>query len=178
MHSLARLGSVALAAVMIAGCATRHSVAPAPAPQQYGNAGYGNSGYDSGRGGYNAGYYGHQGQQQQQQMWYGRVQSIEPIRAESRTSGGGALIGGAIGALAGHQVDHGNRKAAATVVGAVAGALIGNQIEKNNAGAQDVYRVSIRLDSGEVRSYDYAQLNDLRVGERVRVDAGNQVYRN
>ena len=171
MHSLARLGSVALVAVMMAGCATRQAAAPAPAPQ------YGNAGYDSGRGGYNAGYYGNQGQQQQQ-MWYGRVQSIEPIRAESRTSGGGALIGGAIGALAGHQVDHGNRKAAATVVGAVAGAVIGNQIEKNNAGVEDVYRVNIRLDSGEVRSYDYAQLNDLRVGERVRIDAGNQVYRN
>lgn len=175
MHSLARLGSVALAAAMVAGCATRQSVAPAPAPQ-YGNAGYSNGGRDSGRGGYDAGYYG--SQQQQQQMWYGRVQSIEPIRAESRTSGGGALIGGAIGALAGHQVDRGNRKAAATVVGAVAGALIGNQIEKNNAGAQDVYRVNVRLDNGEVRSYDYAQLNDLRVGERVRIDANNQVYRN
>jgi outer membrane lipoprotein SlyB len=174
MHSLARLGSVALAASMIAGCATRHAAAPAPAPQ-YGNGGYSNSGYDSGRGGYNAGYYGNQGQQQ---MWYGRVQSIEPIRAESRTSGGGALVGGAIGALAGHQIDHGARKDAATIVGAVAGALIGNQIEKNNAGVRDVYRVSIRLDSGEVRAYDYAQLNDLRVGERVRIDANNQVYRN
>ncbi len=175
MHSLARLGAVALAAVMIAGCATRHAAAPAPAPQ-YGNGGYGsNGGYDSGRGGYNAGYYGNQGQQQ---MWYGRVQSIEPIRAESRTGGGGALVGGAIGALAGNQIDHGNRRAAATLAGAVAGALIGNQIEKNGAGLHDVYRVNIRLDSGEGRSYDAGQLNALGVGERVRIDAGNQVYRN
>ena len=59
----------------------------------------------------------------------------------------------------------------------VGGAIIGNQIEKNRAGAQDIYRVTIRLDNGGQRSFDYAQLSsDLRVGDRVRVD-NNQVYR-
>jgi outer membrane lipoprotein SlyB len=167
MNSITRLVVAALAVTMIAGCAHRRAPAPAPAPQ------YG--GYNSGaQGGYNSGYYGN-GQHQQLQL--GVVHSIDPLRAENRTSGGGALVGGAIGGLLGHQVDRGNRRAAATVVGAVAGAIIGNQIEKNNAGIRDGYRVAIRLDSGEVRSYDYAQLNEIRVGDRVRIDAGNQVYR-
>jgi outer membrane lipoprotein SlyB len=157
MISIARLGSAALAATMIVGCASRPTSTPAP---QYG-------GYSQG------GYYG--GQQGQYQL--GVVQSIEPIRAESRTSGGGALVGGAVGGLLGHQIDSGSRRDAATLAGVVAGALIGNQIEKNNSGARDVVRVTVRLDSGETRSFDYAQLGDVRVGDRVRVDPDNQVYR-
>ena len=164
MKSLARLGSVALAATMVVGCASRSA---APPEQQYGAYG---------TGGYNAGY-GNNGYAQQGQYQLGYVQSIEPIRAESRTSGGGALVGGAIGGLLGHQIDHGARKDAATIAGVVAGALIGNQIEKNRSDARDVVRVSVRLDNGELRSYDYAQLGDVRVGDRVRVDANNQVYR-
>jgi outer membrane lipoprotein SlyB len=111
-----------------------------------------------------------------QQVQYGYVERIDALRAGGQTSGAGAVIGGAIGALAGHQVDHGDRKAAATVVGAIGGALIGNAIEKNNAGTQDVYRVTIRLDNGAQRSFDYAQLYELRVGDRVRIDR-DQVYR-
>ena len=168
MNSIMKLGAVAVAVAMTAGCAHRRDPAPAPVAQ------YG--GYSSGhQGGYHAGYNG--GYQHSQHVQTGYVQNIEPIRAESRTSGGGALVGGAIGGLIGHQVDRGRRKDAATIVGVVAGALIGNQIEKNSAGARDGYRVHIRLDSGEQRSYDYAQLNEIRVGDRVRVDSNNQVYR-
>ena len=165
MISIRRLGAVAVAAAMVAGCA--HQRAAAPAPQySYPSGGYNNSGY-------NAGYRGNQ----QAQFQVGRVQSIEPIHVDGRTSGGGAVVGAAIGGLVGHQVDHGMRRDAATLAGVMAGALIGNQIEKNNNPGRDFVRVNIRLDSGEVRSYDYAQLGDIRVGDRVRVDAGNQVYR-
>lgn len=174
---LVNVATVALAGLVMAGCAHQQRVVTSPPPvnaPQYGyNTGYGNA--PPANSGYNAGYYG---QGQQQQFHQGRVQSIEPVRAENRTSGGGALIGGAVGGLIGHQVDHGARKDAATLVGVVAGALIGNQIEKNNAGVQDYYRVNIRLDNGEVRAYNYAQLNDIHVGDRVRIDANNQVYRN
>ena len=107
---------------------------------------------------------------------YGALQSIDSLRAQSQTSGAGALVGGAIGALVGHQVDHGAKKDFATGVGAVAGALIGNEVEKNSKGYHDAYRVTVRLDSGAQRSFDYASLSDLRVGDRVRVD-NNQIYR-
>jgi outer membrane lipoprotein SlyB len=112
-----------------------------------------------------------------QQVQYGTVQNIDMVRAQNQTSGGGAIVGGVIGGLLGHQVDHGAKKDLATGIGVVGGAIIGNQIEKNRAGAQDIYRVTIRLDNGGQRSFDYAQLSsDLRVGDRVRVD-NNQVYR-
>jgi len=113
------------------------------------------------------GYYGTQ---------YGVVQSIDAVRGESQTSGAGAIVGGVVGALIGHQVDHGAKKDFATGVGAVGGALIGNQIEKNNKGYRDLYRVTVRVDYGGLRSFDYATLNDLRVGDRVRIE-NDQLYR-
>jgi len=104
------------------------------------------------------------------------VQSIDSVRAQSQTSGAGAIVGGAIGGLVWHQVDHGAKKDLATGVGIVAGALIGNEVEKNSKGYHDVYRVTVRLDSGAQRSFDYASLSDLRIGDRVRID-NNQLYR-
>lgn len=112
----------------------------------------------------------------QQQAEYGRVQSIDLVRAENQTSGGGALVGGLVGAVVGRQIGSGSGRTAGTLVGAVGGALIGNQVEKNQRGAHDFYRVVIRTEYGQVRSFDYQQLADLRVGDRVRIE-GNQVYR-
>ena len=40
----------------------------------------------------------------------------------------------------------------------------------------DFYRVAIVTQSGQVRTFDYQQLADLRVGDRVRIEQ-NQVYR-
>jgi len=107
---------------------------------------------------------------------FGQVQSIDLVRAENQTSGGGALLGGLVGAVVGRQLGSGSGRTAGTVVGAVGGAVVGNQIEKANRGAQDFYRVAIRTDHGQVRTFDYQQLSDLRVGDRVRVE-GNQVFR-
>jgi outer membrane lipoprotein SlyB len=145
--SFAAVG-IALLAALASGCATRQS---AP-PPQYSQAGH------------------YQGTQ------YGVVQNIETVRAQSQTSGGGAIVGGVVGGLLGHQVDHGARKDLATGVGVVAGALIGNEIEKNNRGARDIYRVTVQTERGGMRSFDYASLNDLRVGDRVRIE-NNQLYR-
>lgn len=107
---------------------------------------------------------------------YGVVHSIDTVRAQTQTSGGGALVGGVVGAVVGRQIGSGSGRDAGTAVGAVAGAIIGNEIEKNNRGHRDVYRVTVRVDYGGLRSFDYAQLNDLRVGDRVRIE-NNQLYR-
>lgn len=107
---------------------------------------------------------------------YGRVQSIDLVRAENQTSGGGAVLGGLIGAVVGRQIGDGSGRAAGTLIGAAGGAIIGNQIEKNQRGAQDVYRVAIRTEQGQLRSFDYQQPGDLRVGDRVRIE-NNQVFR-
>ncbi|WP_280155346.1 glycine zipper 2TM domain-containing protein [Piscinibacter sp. XHJ-5] len=143
--------AAALVAALIAtGCATPRHGAPVPAAPQGGS------------------YYGSQ---------YGVVQSIDTVRAQSQTSGGGALVGGAVGGLVGRQLEHGRNRDLATGVGVVAGAIIGNEIEKNSRGARDIYRVTVQLRGGGLRSFDYASLNDdLRVGDRVRIE-NNQLYR-
>lgn len=146
MKSSFALAVVALFAVLTTGCATRQAV---PVPQ-YAQAAY--------------------------TTQYGVVQNIETIRAQSQTSGGGAIVGGVVGGLLGHQVDHGAKKDFATGVGVVAGALIGNEIEKNNRGMRDIYRVTVQVERGGLRSFDYASLNDLRIGDRVRIE-NNQLYR-
>jgi len=51
--------------------------------------------------------------------------------------------------------------------------VAGNKIEEARSGAgQAYYQVDVRLDNGDFRSFDYYDLNGLRVGDRVRVDNG------
>jgi len=148
LSSLAALG----AAVLLAGCAYP------PAGSSY-PAGYPSAG--------SATY-----------AQYGRVTNVEYLRGNASSSGvAGTVVGGAVGGLAGHQVGGGRGRTAATIVGAVGGALIGNAIERNMAGnGRDVYRVTVQLDNGAVRSFDYAQAPNVQIGDSVRVD-GNQLYR-
>jgi len=105
------------------------------------------------------------------------VSNIEAVPVASRTSGGGALLGGVVGAVIGNQIGHGSGRAAATGVGAVGGALIGNSLERRNRNDGEIYRVSVRFDHGNVGQFDYEQIDDLRVGDRVRAEGG-QLYRN
>jgi len=111
-----------------------------------------------------------------QAVEYGQVHSIDLVRAQNQTTGGGGLLGGVVGAVVGRQIGSGSGRTAGTLVGAVGGAIIGNEIEKNNRGASDFYRVAIRTDQGQIRSFDYQTLAELRVGDRVRIE-NNQVYR-
>lgn len=107
---------------------------------------------------------------------YGVVRNIESI-GNDQARGGGAVVGGIVGAVVGRQfADSSRGKNVGTVAGAVGGALIGNEIEKNARREQQGVRVTIQLDQGAVRSFDYQSIGELRVGDRVRVD-GNQVYR-
>lgn len=102
---------------------------------------------------------------------HGRVTNIELVGASERTTGAGAVLGAIVGAAVGNQVGSGSGRAAATGVGAVGGALIGHQIEKRRA--DDLYRVTVRYDSGLVAQYDYERVDNLRIGDRVMYDGGN-----
>ena len=105
---------------------------------------------------------------------YGTVTRIERVGAE--TSGGGAVIGGVVGAVVGRQLGNSSSsRNAGTVLGAVGGALIGHQIERGRGG-NGAIRVSVQFDNGSARAFDYAELGDLRVGDRVRLQDG-QLYR-
>lgn len=106
----------------------------------------------------------------------GNVTNIETFATSSRTSGGGAILGVIVGGALGNQVGSGDGRKAATIVGAVAGGFAGNEIEKRNKRDDEFYRVSVRFDNGASAQYDYNDINDLRVGDRVRIQNG-QIYR-
>jgi outer membrane lipoprotein SlyB len=76
----------------------------------------------------------------------------------------------------GRAIEPGHNRNLATGVGILTGAIIGNEIEKSQRGAREIYRVTVRVRHGGLRSFDYASLNDLQVGDRVRIE-NNQLYR-
>ena len=125
-------------------------------------------------------YLGHQGGYASSSGYYaqfGQVVNVEYLRSAGSSGVAGAVVGGAVGGLAGNQIGRGSGRAAATIVGAIGGALIGSAIEQNsNRGGREYYRVTVQLDNGAVRSFDYAQPPDVIIGDRVRIE-GNQLYR-
>lgn len=118
--------------------------------------------------------------QQVQRVDTGRVAQMELIRTQERAqaSGGGALIGGILGAVIGHQIGGGFGKSAATMLGGVGGAIAGNAIEGNQQPGQvhESYRVSVQGDDGSYRIFSVPVPTDLRVGDRVRMGNG-QLFR-
>ena len=107
---------------------------------------------------------------------FGNVTDIAVVSRESRASGGGAVVGAVLGAVIGNQIGSGSGRAAATGLGAVGGAVVGNNVENRNRAADEIYRVSVRLDNGRVDRFDYQRIEDLRVGDRVKVEGG-QLFR-
>ena len=153
---LITLSAVASALVFAAGCSSVSENTPPPA---------------------SGGYVGSAPYSSTEAAQFGYVRNIQQHEAARRTSGAGAILGAVVGAAVGNQVGSGSGRAAATVLGGVAGGVAGNKIEESrNAGAQSYYQVDVRLDNGDFRSFDYYDLNGLRVGDRVRIE-GNQVQR-
>jgi len=83
---------------------------------------------------------------------YGVVRAIEVVPVSSRPSGAGAILG------------------------AIVGGVVGNAIEKRTRRDDEVYRVSVRFEDGSIRDYDYQRIDDLRVGDRVRLVDGQLHY--
>lgn len=101
------------------------------------------------------------------------VQSIEAVPAGSGSAVAGTVIGGAVGAVVGHQFGQGRGNDLATAAGAVGGAIVGHELqqranERRAATAQ--YRVRVRFSNGGERVYLLDDVGNLRVGDRVRVD--------
>lgn len=102
----------------------------------------------------------------------GNVSNIEVIETSKRTSGGGAILGAIVGGALGNQVGKGDGRKAATVAGVVGGAVAGNAIERHNKRDGEFFRVSVRFDNGSTAQYDYNDIEDLQVGDRVKVVNG------
>ncbi len=109
---------------------------------------------------------------------YGVVDSIQ-ITNSNAGNGGigvGAVVGGVVGGLLGNQVGGGNGKTVATAAGVVGGAVVGNQIEQRNKTQTTMYQVGVRLDNGTYQTVTQDSTNDLRIGNRVRIENG-RAYR-
>jgi len=107
---------------------------------------------------------------------YGVVRAVDVIPVSSRPSGAGAILGAIVGGVVGNQFGSGTGRALTTVGGAVAGGVAGNAIEQRTRRENEVYRVSVRFEDGSIRDFDYQQVGDLRVGDRVRLVDGQLHY--
>ena len=107
---------------------------------------------------------------------YGRVENIGTIEVASRPSGAGAIFGAVLGAVVGNQIGSGVGKGLATGAGAVGGALAGNAIEGRSRRPDEAYRVQVRFENGSVREFDFMRIDDLRIGDRVKLEGG-QLHR-
>ncbi len=150
-HTLAT--SAVVAAVLVAACADQ--------PYSGGQTTYPASSYES---------------QAPSSATVGYVERIEVVQKNAGSNVVGTVIGGIVGGLIGHQIGSGSGRTAATIAGAVGGSVAGNQIEKRSRGANETFRVMIRLDNGGYQTVTQDNIMDLQTGDRVRID-GNRVYR-
>lgn len=141
---------VAAASIALAGCASSPS--------------YRDSGYRSGYG---------------QASCYdcGTVTRIEQVGQPS-SGVTGAVLGGIVGAAAGHEIADDKSKGrqnTATAAGAVAGAVAGSAIERNVRGPR--YNVYVRMDDGRTVTVTQTDLNGVREGSYVRIYNGRATLR-
>ena len=110
---------------------------------------------------------------------YGVVQSIEVVRQENDGIGGsgvnaGTILGAVVGGIVGNQVGGGSGKTAATVLGAAGGASAGTQREtrNQNQNPSEAYRFTIRMNDGSYQTVTQASIDNIRIGDRVRIENG------
>lgn len=107
----------------------------------------------------------------------GVVDNIREIAQPGEGTGLGAVAGGVVGAILGHQIGGGTGKQIATVAGAAGGAYAGHQIEKSQRKTKH-YEVIVRMNDGSSRSVMMDMVPGWQVGERVRVENGMLVRDN
>ncbi len=144
MKSVMKVGSIALAIILLAGCT------PNLSPMNY-NA------YSTG---------------QSQQVQYGTITRVQPVQVSGNNSGAGTLIGGATGAVAGSAIGGGSRaNILGGIGGAVIGGLLGDVVG-SHVGNQTGFQYIVHLNNG--RSIAVVQGMDpmLHVGQHVVVLQG------
>jgi len=80
----------------------------------------------------------------------------------------GAVGGGLIGGVLGHQIGSGTGQEIATVIGAVGGGYIGSTIASKHD-RETAYEITYRYEDGEVGTLTLRTKPSLQIGQRVRV---------
>lgn len=111
----------------------------------------------------------------------GLVTRIDRVPSgRSAPSATGAVLGGIVGAIAGHEISDrtggskGNQNVSAAA-GAIAGAAAGNAIQKRATG--DSYDIHVRMDDGRTVVINQRDLGGIRENAYVRVSNGRVVLR-
>jgi len=95
-------------------------------------------------------------------------------------AGTGAILGGVVGAIAGHEISDrtggskGNQNVS-TVVGAAAGAAAGHQIQQNMNGPS--WDIQVRMDDGRIVVVNQRNIQGIYQNAPVRVSGGRVVPR-
>ncbi len=113
------------------------------------------------------------GQAQREQIV--RLGTVEAVRnvviQNDRSSGAGALAGGALGGVAGSSIGGGRGQVLAAIGGGLLGAMAGDAVE-HRMGKSAGLEITVRLDNGETRVIAQEADVALGVGQRVRVISG------
>ncbi len=105
----------------------------------------------------------------------GVVQSVNSFQQKGQSSGVGVVAGGVLGGVLGHQIGSGRGNTVATVAGVGLGAVAGNQVEKN-VNTTTKWAVSIRMDNGTLRTFNYSNAPTVVAGDRVKlIDGGKRL---
>lgn len=104
----------------------------------------------------------------------GTIASVKVVEEKGEGSGLGAIAGGVVGGVLGNQVGGGRGRDIATVAGLAGGALAGHEIEKR-AKSTRRYDVSVRMEDGSSRHFDYESAPAFQPGDRVKVVDGRIV---
>jgi len=114
-----------------------------------------------------------------QNVKLGRVVDVTVVQIEGTRSGGGELVGGAIGGVAGKSTGSGIEGDLAAVAGGVVGAIIGSRVEEGVTKAEG-REYTIKLDDGEVisvvQAYD-ADAEEILAGDSVKILAQGGTFR-
>ena len=110
-----------------------------------------------------------------QQVEYGIIEQLRPVRIEGTKTPIGSGAGTVVGGIAGSSVGGGKGRYVMAVIGAVAGGMAGAAIEEGVTRTQGV-EVTVKMNDGHTIAIVQALSSNERftVGDRVRVIYGNQ----
>jgi outer membrane lipoprotein SlyB len=108
----------------------------------------------------------------------GTISNIEQKTEQGKGTGIGAAAGAVLGAVAGREIVSGKRshRDAAAVAGAIGGGYAGHKIEQK-VRSSTYYLVSVRMDDGRTETITLNSVEELSVGQKVRVDGENIILR-
>lgn len=101
----------------------------------------------------------------------GVIEAVRKVEVPIKPSGLGAVAGGVVGGVIGHQASEGHGKDVATVAGAVLGGLAGHQVEKR-VRTQSSYEVDVTMQDGSLRTVPFAGAPGWQRGDEVQVRNG------